>query len=520
MGSGGQGRTYRLGMLEGDGIGPEIVPAATRVVDAALARTGSAAEWLPLPIGWAAIRQHGEHTPASTIEALSNFDGWLMGPHDSAAYPEPHRSRLNPSGALRKHFDLFANIRPAKGVAGSNVVAPETDLVIVRENTEGFYADRNTHAGTGEFMPSADVAVAIGVFTRPHIERIARVAFDLARRRRKRVTIVHKANVLRLTTGLFREVCREVAAAYPDVEVDDFHVDAMTVHLVRRAAAFDVVVTENMFGDILSDLAGELSGSLGLAPSLNASHSRAMAQAAHGSAPDIAGRDVANPVSMILSAALLLRWLGDRHQDAETTTAAQLIEQAVAETIATGTRTRDLGGTESTSGFAGAVVDRLSEPPPGSRRAMELGGSGMAAGAGSPPLVLRYDQIEPFDRGTGVRTLPYVGKWNATGNQVTTGITYFPVGAGIPLHTHNVEESVFVLEGQATAVIGADSAHLGPGDATWVPPGVPHRFINRGEGRMRIYWVYGGREVTRTICATGETVEHLSERDRGAALTE
>jgi 3-isopropylmalate dehydrogenase len=500
------GRRYRLGVLEGDGIGPEIVPAATRVVDAALAGSGTTMEWVPLPIGRTAIREHGTPTPPSTIAALAELDGWLLGPHDNAAYPEPHRSQLNPSGTLRKHFDLFANIRPAKGAPGSKAVAPDADLVIVRENTEGFYADRNTHAGTGEFMPSPEVAIAMGVFTRPRVERIARVAFDLARRRRRRVTIVHKANVLRLSSGLFRDVCREVAADYPDVEVDDQHIDAMTVHLVRRAADFDVIVTENMFGDILSDLAAELAGSLGLAASLNASDARAMAQAAHGSAPDIAGQDVANPVSMMLSSALLLRWLGDRHADPGATAAAQRIEQAVADTIAAGVRTRDLGGTERTSGFAAAVVGRV-------------GGSAVADATGPAPLVLRSAEIEPFDRGTGVRTLPYVGKWNAEGNRVTTGITEFPVGAGIPLHTHNVEESVLILEGQAAAVIGDDSFDLGPGDATWAPAGVPHRFANRGAGPMRIYWVYGGREVTRTICATGETFEHLSEQDRGAEPT-
>jgi 3-isopropylmalate dehydrogenase len=507
MSAHGPGRPYRLGVLEGDGIGPEIVPAATRVVDAVLARTGGAVEWVPLPIGWTAIHQHGQHTPPSTVEALAGLDGWLLGPHDSAAYPEPHRSQLNPSGALRKRFDLFANIRPAKGVPGSTAVAPDADLVIVRENTEGFYADRNTYAGTGEFMPSPEVAIAMGVFTRPRVERIARVAFDLARQRRRRVTIVHKANVLQLSSGLFRDVCREVAADYPDIEVDEQHIDAMTVHLVRRAADFDVIVTENMFGDILSDLAGELAGSLGLAASLNASEHAAMAQAAHGSAPDIAGRDVANPVSMILSAALLLRWLSDRHADPEVAAAAELIERAVADTLAAGVRTRDLGGAESTSGFAAAVAGRV-------------GGAAVTANlTPDAPLVLRPAEIEPFDRGTGVRTLPYVGKWNAERNRVTTGITEFPAGAGIPLHTHNVEESVLILEGQATAVIGEDSIDLEPGDATWAPAGVPHRFANRGQGPMRIYWVYGGREVTRTICATGETFEHLSDRDRGAEAT-
>jgi 3-isopropylmalate dehydrogenase len=512
MSVGGTGRRYRLGVLEGDGIGPEIVPAATRVVDAALARTASTVEWVPLPIGWAAIREHGQPTPPSTVQALAELDGWLLGPHDSAAYPEPHRSRLNPSGALRKHFDLFANIRPARGVPGATAVAPDADLVIVRENTEGFYADRNTYAGTGEFMPSPEVAIAMGVFTRPRIERIARVAFDLARRRRRRLTIVHKANVLQLSSGLFRDVCRQVAAGYPDVAVDEQHIDAMTVHLVRRAADFDVIVTENMFGDILSDLAGELAGSLGLAASLNASDHRAMAQAAHGSAPDIAGRDVANPVSTMLSAALLLGWLGDRHADPHASAAAQLIEQAVATTLSVGVRTRDLGGTEGTSSFAATVVEEVDRSSPPSRPAM-------VDTTPDAPLVLRPADIEPFDRGTGVRTLPYVGKWNAEANRVTTGITEFPAGAGIPLHTHNVEESVLILEGQATAVIGADRFDLEPGDATWAPAGVPHRFANRGQGPLRIYWVYGGRQVTRTICATGETFEHLSAQDRGAEAT-
>ena len=182
--------------------------------------------------------------------------------------------------------------------------------MIARENTEGFYADRNTYAGTGEFMPTADVAICLGVFTRPAVERIARTAFELARRRRNKLTIVHKANVLQLSSGLFKRVCLEVAEGYPDVEVDDFHIDAMTVHLLRRAADFDVVVAENMFGDILSDMAGELAGSLGIAPSINASDDRCMAQASHGSAPDIAGKGLANPIAMILSAGHAARLAG------------------------------------------------------------------------------------------------------------------------------------------------------------------------------------------------------------------
>jgi 3-isopropylmalate dehydrogenase len=354
-------RPYRLGVMFGHGIGPEIVPASVRVVDAALDAAGAdPVDWQEQPLGASAIEEHGSAIPAATMSALAGLDGWLLGPHDSAAYPEPFRSQLNPSGAIRKHFDLYANIRPARGVEGGAAIAPDTDLVIVRENTEGFYADRNTYAGTGEFMPTADVAICHGVFTRPAVERIARTAFELARRRRRKLTVVHKANVLQLTSGLFKKVCLEVAEGYPDVELDDFHIDAMTVHLLRRAASFDVVVAENMFGDILSDMAGELAGSLGIAPSINASDDRCMAQASHGSAPDIAGRGLANPIAMMLSAGMLLDWLGTRYRDERVADAAVRVEDGVRAAVRGGVSTRDLGGTASTDEFTNAVVELIA----------------------------------------------------------------------------------------------------------------------------------------------------------------
>ena len=353
-------KTYDLGVLHGDGIGPEIVPASVQVLDAALAAAGAGPiTWHELPLGADAIASHGTAVPDSTLEALATVDGWLLGPHDSASYPEPHRSQLNPSGTIRKHFGLFANIRPAKAFRGGNAIVPGTDLVIVRENTEGFYADRNTFAGTGEMMPTPDVAIMHGIITRAATERIAHEAFRLARSRDKRLTIVHKANVLRLTTGLFRDVVREIGEQYPDVTINDFHIDAVTVHLVRRADRFDVIVTENMFGDILSDLAGEVAGSLGIAPSINSSDTRAMAQASHGSAPDIAGQDLANPIAMILSSAMLLRWLAAKNDDAPLSKAADVVEAAVDLTVAEGTTTRDMGGTASCSGFAKSVVDAI-----------------------------------------------------------------------------------------------------------------------------------------------------------------
>jgi len=354
-------KTYRLGVLAGDGIGPEIVPASVEIATAAAEAAGVSVDWLNLPLGADAITTHGTPVPDETKMTLAELDGWFLGPHDSVSYPEPHKSALNPSGTLRKHFQLFANIRPAKSFPGAQAICDQADLVIVRENTEGFYADRNTFAGTGEFMPTADTAIMMGIITREATERVARVAFELARSRRKKVTIVHKANVLKLTTGLFRTVCQEVAQDFPDVEVDDFHIDAMTVHLVRRAQDFDVIVTENMFGDILSDLAGEISGSLGTAPSINASADRAMAQASHGSAPDIAGQDIANPVAMILSGAMLFEWLSARHEDPAIARAAQIADAGVAATIESGVSTRDLGGSASTSEFTEAVVKTIRD---------------------------------------------------------------------------------------------------------------------------------------------------------------
>ncbi|HEX3196885.1 MAG TPA: isocitrate/isopropylmalate dehydrogenase family protein [Propionibacteriaceae bacterium] len=354
-------KTYNLAILEGDGIGPEIVPAAVKVIDAAVASVGAAPiSWHDLPIGWKAIESHQAHTPDSTLEALNEVDGWLLGPHDSAAYPEPYKSQLNPSGTIRKHFKLFANIRPAKAFPGGNAIVEGTDLVICRENTEGFYADRNTFRGTGEMMPTADVAIMHGIITRAATEKIAHEAFKLAMTRSKKVTIVHKANVLKMTTGLFRDVCREVAQSYPDVEVNDFHIDAATVHLVRRADKFDVIVTENMFGDILSDLAGEIAGSLGIAPSINTSETHAMAQAAHGSAPDIAGRDISNPIAMILSSAMLLRWLAATFDDPKLREAADKVENAVERTVVEGTVTPDMGGSAKCSEFSDAVVANIA----------------------------------------------------------------------------------------------------------------------------------------------------------------
>ena len=283
----------------------------------------------------------------------------LLGPVSHNDYPPRGEGGLNPSGELRKRLDLYANIRPARSRAGFPPrCGSPVDLVIVRENTEGFYADRSMHPGPGELMPTPDLALAIRKITRAGSTRIAEAAFKLALQRRKKVTCVHKANVLRVSDGLYLECTRAVAARFPQVAYEERIIDAMAALLVRDASQFDVVVTTNMYGDILSDEACEIAGSLGLAASLNAGASHAVAQAQHGSAPDIAGKNIANPSSLIGSAAMLLSWLGERRKDDTLVRAASAIEAALDRVIAQPSgRTPDLGGKLGTDAFGEKVAE-------------------------------------------------------------------------------------------------------------------------------------------------------------------
>ncbi|HEY9569015.1 MAG TPA: isocitrate/isopropylmalate family dehydrogenase, partial [Thalassobaculum sp.] len=300
-------RSATLAVLRGDGIGPEITAATLRVLDAAAAASGLALDYRESSIGFDALARSGTTFPDAALAVVKEADGTLLGPVSHNEYPPLAEGGLNPSGELRKRLDLYANIRPAKTVPGLPPrCGTDVDLVIVRENTEGFYADRNMFSGSGEFMPTPEVALAVRKVTRAGSLRIAEAAFDLAMRRRRKVTSVHKGNVLRVSDGLYLQCTREVAARYPEVEYEEKIIDAMAALLIRDAGAFDVIVTTNMFGDILSDEASEIAGSLGLAASLNAGAEHAVAQAQHGSAPDIAGRDLANPASLIGSAAMLL----------------------------------------------------------------------------------------------------------------------------------------------------------------------------------------------------------------------
>jgi isocitrate/isopropylmalate dehydrogenase len=352
----------RLVVMEGDGIGPEITAATLAVLRAVDRAFGLGLSFTPVTIGLEALRAQGTTLPDAALEAAKAADGVILGPVSHNDYPPVAQGGLNPSGELRKRLDLFANIRPARSRGGFPPrCGVPVDLVIARENTEGFYADRSMFAGSGEFMPTPDLALAVRKISRAGSTRIAEAAFTVAMGRRKKVTAVHKANVLRVSDGLFLECVRAVAARHPTVQYEERIMDAMAALLVRDASAFDVIVTTNMFGDILSDLAAEISGSLGLAASLNAGTEHAVAQAQHGSAPDIANQDRANPASLIGSAAMLLAWLGERRKDERLTQAASAIEAALDRAIATPQwRTRDLGGPLGTKAFGERVAALVS----------------------------------------------------------------------------------------------------------------------------------------------------------------
>ncbi|MBV6637177.1 MAG: isocitrate/isopropylmalate dehydrogenase family protein, partial [Mameliella sp.] len=247
--------------LPGDGIGPEIVASTQAVVRAACARAGVPVDLPEAEIGFAALAHEGTTIPEAVIDKARAVDGVILGPVSHNAYPPVAEGGRNPSGVLRRALELYANIRPARShPAVPRPVAAEVDMVVVRENLEGFYADRNMHMGPGEFMPTPDVALAIRRITRENSRQIARSAFDLATRRRGRVAVIHKANVLRVSDGLFLEEARAVAADHPGVEVEEILIDAAAAHFVRDPARFDVVLATNMYGDILSDLAAELAG--------------------------------------------------------------------------------------------------------------------------------------------------------------------------------------------------------------------------------------------------------------------
>lgn len=349
----------KIAILEGDDIGLEVVPEAVKVMKAAAAKTGLQVEWLPLPIGRKGHETHGHTMPAVTVEALATVDGWLQGPIGHNAYPRNDPTWINPP--LRKKFELFANIKPVKSYPNLPSLHKDVDIVFLRETTEGMQSGSVVFAGSGEFRPNDDISIGMRVVTRKGANRVAREAFEVARtRRRKKVTALHKEPVFRLVCGMFAEECRKVAREYADVEFEEVLIDGFAMKLVMKPQQYDVVVTTNQFGDIITDEGAGLVGGLGLAPGLVVGERQAMAQATHGSAPDIAGRNIANPYAMIMSGKMLFEWLGRKRGDAAATAAAARIENAVDRVIAEARHlTGDLGGKAGTTQMGDAIASAL-----------------------------------------------------------------------------------------------------------------------------------------------------------------
>jgi isocitrate/isopropylmalate dehydrogenase len=348
----------KLLVLPGDGIGPEITAATLAVLQAADRRFKLNLSYETKEMGLASLKSEGTTLPEGVLQRARELDGVILGPISHLDYPAADKGGINVSAAFRVKLDLYANVRPARSRAG---LGRPMDLVIMRECTEGFYPDRNMHQGSGEFMPVPGVALSVRKITAHACERIARRAFELAQKRKQLVTAVHKANVFRVTDGLYLDTVRAVAKEFPDVKLEEEIVDAMAAKLVRHPERYDVVLATNFYADILSDLASELSGSLGLAGSVNAGDTLCAAQAQHGSAPDIAGKDKANPTSLILSAAMLLEWLGEHRKNETLVKAGKAIDGAVDKVLANReTRTADLGGKLGTQAFGAAVAVALA----------------------------------------------------------------------------------------------------------------------------------------------------------------
>lgn len=347
-------------VMPGDGIGEEITSATLGVLRRADKLFGLGLNYDIQEIGFAAYEKTGTTFPDAVLERAREADGILLGPISHMDYPDRDKGGVNISAAVRIRLDLFANIRPAKTRSGVPHKGSDMDLVIMRECTEGMYPDRNMFRGHAEVMPDPDMAISMRKITRKACTRIAKASFDLAMKRRKKVAAVHKANNFIQTDGLFLEAVRDVAKQYPDVDYEELIVDATAALLVRDASRFDVICSTNFYCDILSDLASELSGSLGLAGSINANEMMCCAQAQHGSAPDIAGQNKANPTSLILSAAMMFNWFEERQSLAHFGMAGREIERAVEACIGDpARRTADLGGTMACDEFGRAVEAEL-----------------------------------------------------------------------------------------------------------------------------------------------------------------
>ena len=336
---------YNISLITGDGIGPELSESAISILETINDKLDVKTKITSLEAGDSALEKFGKALPDETFQSIKSSDACLKAPVGESA--------ADVIVVLRRKLDLFANIRPAKSYPNTPSLRDDIDLVIVRENTEDLY--------TGQEFVINDTAVALRIITEKASKRIAKHAFQTAiqRNQKKHVTCVHKSNVMRKTDGLFAKSCRSVSEEFPDVKFDEMYVDACSMNLIRQPQEFDVIVTTNLFGDILSDQSSQVVGGLGMAPAANLGDNFGLFEPVHGAAFDIAGKQIANPTSFILSIKMMLQWLGSKNNDQNSISVAQTLEQTVLELVKSGITTKDVGGDKSTKEFTKEITNRL-----------------------------------------------------------------------------------------------------------------------------------------------------------------
>ena len=337
-------KTYNVAVLKGDGIGPEVTEAAVRILDAVQkSSTNFKLNYLYGEAGYHCIAEHGTNLPPETVALLKRTIACLKGPMTT---PEEPGAPVSVAVTLRRMFNLYANVRPCRSFPNVESLKPDLDFVVVRENTEGLYSGV-------EFQLAPGVGVALRIITHEASFRVAEFAFKLAENRKRHLTYVHKGNILRITDGIFKDAVKEAAKKHPSVTIDELHIDAATMQLIKRPENFDVIVTTNLFGDILSDEAAQVTGSLGLAAGANIGDSYGMFEPVHGSAPKYTNMNRVNPIATIMAAAMMLDYLGEK-------AAALKIEKAVLEVLSEGKiRTADLGGSSTTSQMSQAIETKI-----------------------------------------------------------------------------------------------------------------------------------------------------------------
>ena len=337
---------YNISLITGDGIGPELSESAISVLETIHDKLGIKTKITSLEAGDAALEKIGQALPDETFQSIKSSDACLKAPVGESA--------ADVIVVLRRKLDLYANIRPAKSYPNTPSLRDDIDLVIVRENTEDLY--------TGQEFVMDDSAVALRIITEKASKRIAKHAFETAIQRgnKKHVTCVHKSNVMRKTDGLFASSCESIAKEFSDVKFDQMYVDACSMNLIRQPQEFDVIVTTNLFGDILSDESSQVVGGLGMAPAANLGDNFGLFEPVHGAAFDIAGKQIANPTSFIQSIKMMLEWLGNKNSDHAAISAGQTLEDTVMDVVKSGISTKDVGGSKSTREFTQEITNRLA----------------------------------------------------------------------------------------------------------------------------------------------------------------